>query len=101
LQANAKQSAPKTLIKMFTRWLVVLYGHNRSTALALQAFANDLDNVAIFAVPEFKGIRQNAFRSKLNSLLLERFQMTQTGEIIDLNTFIIDKLTEVIQVSNA
>ena len=77
---------------------MALYGHNRSAELALQAFANDLDNVAILAIPEFKAIGQGAFREKLNSLLLDRFQMTQTGETIDLNMFLIDKFSEVIQV---
>ena len=100
-QANefdAKQPAPKTLIKMFTRWLVALYGHNRSAELALQACANDLDNVAILAIPEFQAIGKASFREKLDALLLERFQESQKGETVDLNTFIVDKLSEVIQV---
>ena len=79
---------------------MVLYGHNRRAELALKACANDLDNVAILAIPEFKAIGQDVFREKLNLLLLEWFKKTQTGKTVDMNTFIIDKLTEVILYNN-
>lgn len=58
LQANAFDSVyqpKKHLLKLFSRWLVAVYGHSRGVSRALQACAKDLDNVAVVAFPEING----------------------------------------------
>lgn len=52
-------SRKKTLLKQFSRWLIAAYGHSMGVSRALQECANDLDNVAIIAIPEFSGAGTN------------------------------------------
>ncbi|XP_053403152.1 uncharacterized protein LOC123555399 [Mercenaria mercenaria] len=52
---DALNRSQKTLLKMFSRWLVVVYGQSHGVPHTLKACANDLDNVAIVAFPGVSG----------------------------------------------
>lgn len=58
LQASRVDSIKNsnTLLTKFSRWLILLYGHNRNVARVLQNCANDLYNVAVIAIPEFSSV---------------------------------------------
>ena len=45
----------KTSLRSISRWLVAVYGHTYGVSRALQACADDIDNVVIVAFPEFHG----------------------------------------------
>ncbi|XP_045200037.2 glutamate receptor 2-like [Mercenaria mercenaria] len=61
----------KTVLKMFSRWLVVLYDYTQSDSKALQESANDLDNIAILAVPELRNIDIDVFYRGIGSTVLD------------------------------
>ena len=55
LQANNFDCKQKTLLKMFSRWLVAVYDHTLEGSLWLEeTCADDLDNVVVVAFPEFR-----------------------------------------------
>ena len=43
----------KTLLKLFSRWLVAVYDHMPSDSRSLSACADDLDNVVVVAFPNY------------------------------------------------
>ena len=67
----------KTLLKMFSRWLVVMYGYNHCATEILQQDANDIDNIAVVAVP-----RPKAIDMEVSVLMLQIFNETKITDVI-------------------
>ena len=58
---------------MFSRWLVVMYGYDhRGATEILQKDANDIDNIAVVAVP-----RPKAIDMEVSMLMLQKKTTTK------------------------
>ncbi|WAR27385.1 GRIK3-like protein [Mya arenaria] len=77
-QFDSVISRRKTLMRQFSRWLVAVYGHSVGVSRALQACANDLDNVAILAVPEIIGDMTD-FRDIMVNIILDEYRSEISG----------------------
>ncbi|XP_052782970.1 glutamate receptor 3-like [Mya arenaria] len=82
-QFDSKNSSKKTLLKKFSKWLIVIYGHTKGESRALEACADDLDNVAILAIPAFSGVGKEVFLSELDDLLLTVYRQEALGQLKD------------------
>ncbi|XP_053403039.1 uncharacterized protein LOC123556009 [Mercenaria mercenaria] len=85
----------KTLLKMFSRWLIVVYGHSQGVSSALQSCAFNLDNVAIIAFPGISGNGTGVFNKVLQSVLLEILKEELSGSHLKFKKAVIDQLETV------
>ncbi|XP_045201044.2 glutamate receptor 2-like [Mercenaria mercenaria] len=60
-----------TLLQMFSRWLIVLYDYSRGASEALQDCGNDLDNIAILAVPKLQTIGIEGFYKGIDCTVID------------------------------
>ncbi|XP_060589780.1 glutamate receptor ionotropic, kainate glr-3-like isoform X1 [Ruditapes philippinarum] len=84
----------KTLLKMFSRWLVVLYGYDKDALKIFQQNAFDIDNIAVVAVPRPHTIDMQALSKGIDCTSLEVFKETIGSDPVNFKTVFVKRLEE-------